>query len=142
MKIPTASFVLDNSVAMSWCFKDETNPYADAILQRLVNERAIVPPIWPLEVANVLLVAERRRRIRRSDGVRFLSLLAQLPISVDDMSTANAMTSLLTLGRETDLSSYDASYLDLAMRQGCPMATLDANLREAARDLGVPILEG
>lgn len=74
------NFVIDNSVVMSWCFKDEENQYADDVLDYLSNATAHVPSIWPLEVVNVLLVAERRKRLFESDSVRFISLLYQLPI--------------------------------------------------------------
>lgn len=77
------SFVVDNSVVMSWCFKDETNKYGDTVLERLTESTAIVPPIWPLELVNVLLVAERRNRLKQVDSVRFITLLLQLPIVVE-----------------------------------------------------------
>lgn len=118
-------FVVDNSIVMTWCFIDEANQYADAVLEHLTEAIAIVPSIWPLEVVNVLLVAERRQRLRELDSVRFLSLLSQLPIYVEQAWPESSMKDLLALGRAHDLSSYDASYLDLAMRQGLPMATLD-----------------
>ena len=76
-------FIVDNSVVMSWCFKDESNQYADAILDTLNKSTAVVPPIWPLEVVNVLLVAERRKRLSKADSVRFITLLTQLPITVE-----------------------------------------------------------
>ena len=65
-------FVLDTSVAMAWCFEDETNPYADAVLDSLIDNAALAPSIWPLEVGNVLLVAERRKRMSQPDSMRFL----------------------------------------------------------------------
>ena len=134
-------FVIDNSIVMTWCFIDEANQYADAVLEHLSEATAIVPPIWPLEVVNVLLVAERRQRLREPDSVRFLSLLSQLPICVDQAWPERSMKDLLALGRAHDLSSYDASYLDLAMRQGLPIATLDQDLLQAAKRLDVPTLE-
>lgn len=79
----TGTFVIDNSIVMSWCFKDETNQYADAVLNKLSESTAIVPSIWPLEVVNVLLVAERRKRLKQADSVRFITLLSQLPIEVE-----------------------------------------------------------
>ena len=133
-------FVIDNSIVMTWCFKDEMNPYADAVLDKLMESSALVPAIWPLEVVNVLLVAERRKRLRESDTVRFLSLLSQLPIHIEPAWPERSMKDLLALGRANDLSSYDASYLDLAMRQGLPIATLDQKLLEAANRIDVPIL--
>lgn len=133
-------FVIDNSIVMTWCFVDEANQYADAVLEHLAEAIAFVPTIWPLEVVNVLLAAERRQRLREVDSVRFLSLLSQLPIHVEQAWPDPSMTHLLALGRSNDLSSYDASYLDLAMRQGLPLATLDRKLLQAAQRMGVPIL--
>ena len=137
----TDTFVLDNSVVMSWCFKDETNQYADAVLDRLSEATAIVPSIWPLEVVNVLLVAERSKRLQQADSVRFITLLLQLPIEVEHEWPEKIMKDLLALGRAKNLSSYDASYLDLAMRKDCPIATLDKRIRDAAEDISVAVLE-
>ncbi len=135
----TEQFVVDNSVVMSWCFKDETNNYADTVLDRLTELVAVVPSIWPLEVVNVLLVAEQQKRLSESDSIRFLTLLSQLPIFVE-YERPEMMKELLALARSNNLSSYDASYLDLAMRKGIPMATLDNKLIEAAKRIDVPIL--
>ena len=135
------SFVVDNSVVMSWCFNDETNNYGDAVLDRLAESTAIVPPIWPLEVVNVLLVAERRNRLKQVDSVRFITLLSQLPIDVEHEGPERKMKDLLSLGRANNLSSYDAAYLDLAMRNDCPIATLDKKLIEAAKNVDVTILK-
>ena len=125
-------------MVMSWCFKDESSHYADMVLDKLMETTAIVPTIWPLEVVNVLLVAERKKRLSPSDSIRFLTLLYQLPISVKHEQAA-PMTELLALARTGNLSSYDASYLDMAMRNGCPIATLDKQLIEAAKKMDVPI---
>lgn len=133
------SFVIDNSVVMSWCFKDETNQYADAVLDHLLESTALVPSIWPLEVVNVLLVAERKKRLREADSVRFITLLSQLPIIVEYERTERIMKELLALARANNLSSYDAYYLDLSMRKGFPIATLDTQLIEAAKKTDVPI---
>jgi predicted nucleic acid-binding protein len=135
------SFVVDNSVVMSWCFNDEANKYGDAVLDRLAESTAIVPPIWPLEVVNVLLVAERRNRLKQVDSVRFITLLSQLPIVVEHEGPERKMKDLLSLGRANNLSSYDAAYLDLAMRNDCPIATLDKKLIEAAENVEVTILK-
>jgi predicted nucleic acid-binding protein len=132
-------FVVDTSVVMSWCFKDETNQYADAVLDKLAGAAAIVPSIWPLEVVNVLLAAERQKRLSESDSMRFLALLSQLPIVVE-YECPEMMKELLALARAYTLSSYDASYLYLAMRKGLPIATLDNKLIEAARRIEVAIL--
>lgn len=132
-------FVLDCSVGMTWCFGDETNPYSEAVLQDLADTGAVVPSIWLLEMANVLLVAERRKRISKAQSRRFVELLQALPIAVDDVSAARAWDGLLSLAREQQLSAYDAAYLELAMREGLPIATLDAALRKAAKRCGVAV---
>jgi predicted nucleic acid-binding protein len=131
-------FVVDTSVVMAWCFKDETSRYADAVLDTLNEAVAVVPSIWPLEVVNVLLAAERRQRISQSASIQFLGLLSQLPIVVD-YEGPEMMKDLLSQGRSSHLSSYDAAYLYLAMRKGLPLATLDTKLLEAARRVQVPV---
>ncbi len=134
-----SNFVVDNSVVISWLFRDEANNYADAVLNRLSMATAHVPSIWPLEVLNVLLTAERRKRISQADSARYLTLLGQLPIIVEYEPPQNIMTILMSLGRENNLTSYDASYLDLAMRNGYPIATLDKKLIEAAENVDVTV---
>ncbi|MBF8258810.1 MAG: PilT protein domain protein [Actinobacteria bacterium] len=134
-----SGFVLDCSVAMAWCFEDETNPYTEAVLQDLADTGAVVPSIWPLETVNVLLVAERRKRISKAQSRRFVELLQALPIAVDDVSAARVWDGVLSLAREQQLSAYDAAYLELAMREGLPIATLDAALRKAAKRCGVAV---
>jgi predicted nucleic acid-binding protein len=134
-------FVVDNSIVMTWCFEDEASPYADAVLDSLSEAIAVVPAIWPLEVVNVLLVAERHNRLRESDSVRFISMLSQLPIVVDRTWPERMMKDLMALGRANILSSYDAAYLELAMRQGLPIATLDRKLVEAIKRIDIPIFD-
>lgn len=133
-------FVLDCSVTMAWCFEDEADAYADAVLERLTSGTGLVPSLWPLEVANVLLVAERKRRLTEADSMRFLELLAQLPIAVTEMPGMTRAVAVLDLGRAHALPAYDAAYLDLAMREAVPLATRDAALRAAARKKGVSLL--
>ena len=135
-------FVIDNSVVMSWCFQDETNKYTDTVLDCLEQATAYVPAIWPLEVSNVLLVAERRKRLSQADSTRFISLLFDLPIIVEQESPERMLSEILALAREYKLSSYDASYLDLAMRKGLPIATTDKHIIAAARNSNVPIVTG
>jgi len=135
-------FVIDTSVVMSWCFKDETNRYADGILDLLEEATALAPSIWPLEVGNVLLVAERRKRLSGADSMRFITLLSELPIIVEQEPPERMIHGILTLAREHKLSSYDASYLDLAMRKGLSIATIDKNLVTAAKRSQVPIVMG
>lgn len=134
-------FVLDCSVAMAWCFEDESAGYADAVLGALEGAEALVPGLWSLEVANVLLVAERRGRISEAAAARFVELLRGLPISIDGEDAGRALGNVLSLARERSLSSYDAAYLDLAMREGLPLATLDQRLRESALRSGVQVFQ-
>lgn len=134
-------FILDTSVAMAWCFEDETNPYADAVLDSLIDNAALAPSIWPLEVGNVLLVAERRNRISQSDSMRFLELLSSLPIKIESFSEQRMFEAILNLARKQKISSYDASYLDLAMQTGLKLATLDQSLRKAAGLCGVALFQ-
>jgi predicted nucleic acid-binding protein len=132
-------FVLDCSVTMGWCFESEADAYARNVLDSLVRAAAIVPSLWPLEVANVLLVAERRRRIGRADSTRFLELIGQLPVTVARSTDLQEVPGLVALGRERGLSAYDAAYLHLALQEGLPLATRDRGLRTAARAAGVPV---
>jgi predicted nucleic acid-binding protein len=131
-------FVIDTSITMAWCFEDEAGAATEAVLDRLREDQAVVPPIWPLEVANVLLVAERRGRLSEAQASRFLELLVRLPIDVDDSPTDTS--GIVATGRRHMLSSYDASYLLLAERLGASLATLDQALAKAARKAGVQLL--
>jgi len=133
-------FVLDNSVVMAWCFEDEANDFTSAILESLVSNEALVPTIWPLEVANVLLVGERKGRSTEARTSRFVALLDALPIRVDAATSQHALSGILTLAREQRLSAYDAAYLDLAMREGVSLAAQDKALRRAAAACGVELL--
>ena len=135
-----ASFVLDNSVSMAWCFKDQGGDFVETVLDSLAKGEAFVPGIWPLEVANVLSRAERRKIIKRADSVRFIDLLNNLPIEVVQDSQ-RVFGEILDLSREHGLSSYDASYLDLAMRNGLPLVTLDEKLRKVAQRVGVVLFD-
>lgn len=133
-------FVLDNSVVMAWYFEDEANDFTSAILQSLASSEALVPTIWPLEVANVLLVGERKGRSTEARTSRFIALLDALPIRVDAATSQHALSGILTLAREQRLSAYDAAYLELAMREGVSLATQDQALRRAAETCGVGLL--
>ena len=131
---------MDASVAMAWCFEDEAIEATDIVLDRLRDDEAAVPAIWPLEVANVLLVAERRDRLSEAQASRFLELLTQLPIEVDE--APHDLAAIVAAGRRHELSSYDGSYLVLAERLGAPLATLDRRLAKAAERAGVELLIG
>jgi len=132
-------FVLDGSVTMAWFFADESNAYADAVLTELETARALVPSIWSLEVANTVLVGERRKRSTEAQAAAWLGILESLAIEVDGETTSHAWSETLALARSQNLSAYDAAYLELAMRRGLPIATLDGKLKNAALAVGVSI---
>lgn len=133
------SFVIDASVALSWAFEDEGDAYTDAVLEGLLDSEAFAPVIWPLEVGNALLVAERKGRLGRASSAQFLELLSGLPIVVDQEAPERVFRETLHLAREYGLSSYDASYLELAIRLNVPLATSDRVLQEAAERCGIPL---
>ena len=134
------SFVMDASVTMAWCFRDEGNEETEAVLRNLVSHSAVVPQLWVYEVSNVLSVGIQRKRVKVSEAKRFLSLLQQLPIEIDRFLPNS--TELVRLSGELKLSSYDAAYLELSMRRGLFLSTQDSSLREAARHLGIGLYRG
>lgn len=131
------SFVLDNSVALAWCFKDERTPLSIALLDRVTLEGAVAPQLWPLEALNVLLVAERRGRIDRETRLTLSAFLAELPITIDPETAERTWGATARLAEAHRLTAYDAAYLELAQRMGLPLATQDAELVAAARATGV-----
>ena len=131
------AFVLDASIAMTWAFPDGEDTAAMAALQRLDAETAIVSTVWWFEVRNVLVVNERRQRISEADTASFLHLLGTLDIGIDRSPDEAA---LLGLCRRHQLTIYDASYLELALRRAMPLATLDRKLAEAARREGASLI--
>jgi predicted nucleic acid-binding protein len=137
----TGAFVVDASVTMGFCFEDEASGYAEGVLRLLREGEARVPPIWEMEVANVLVQAERRGRLTPAETVRFLDLLGALPIEIQDEPVGRVLREIRALALDRDLSVYDACYLDLAMREALPLSTVDAELMRAARETGVVILE-
>ena len=134
-------FVLDASVALAWGLKDEATPYSVAVLASTERERAVVPAIWAPEVANVVLVSERRGRLTVVESVAYLRDLAEMTVDVDDAVPAATWGPVISLARAHGLSAYDASYLELALRRGLPLATQDNRLRAAAAQVGVPIFD-
>jgi predicted nucleic acid-binding protein len=131
--------VVDASVTMAWCFADEQSPFTDRVLESLAETRAVVPALWQLEVANVLLLAERRGRLSLADAEGFLRRLQALPIEVDTNGIEEVFGRVLALGRQYQLSAHDAAYLELALRLGGRLATQDVDLRAAAADAGVTL---
>lgn len=130
-------FVLDGSVTVAWFFEDEADAYAEAVEDALAGAGAVVPLLWRLEVANALLVGERRKRATEAKVAKFLALLGALPIAVDGETLVRAWAETLHLARAQHLSVYDAAYLELSQRRGLPLATLDGPLRAAAAAVGV-----
>lgn len=125
---------------MAWCFDDDATGYAVSVLKRLDSEDAITPSIWPLEVVNTLLVAERSKQFDQRRSAVFIRLLETLPVSVIEEQAADILHSVATLAREQVISSYDASYVRLALREGSPLATIDGGVRGACQRLGVTLL--
>lgn len=134
-------FILDASVALAWHFEDESSEYADRVLGRLQEDDAIVPALWPLEVANGLLAAERRGRLSAADVAQVHAILSDLPVTVHELTLEDALGPVVDLARAQSLSAYDAAYLDLAMREGLSLATQDHDLRRAAMRVGVALVE-
>ncbi len=134
-------FVLDNSVAMRWLLHDgspERLDYANHILALLEQPdgEALVPGIWALEAANVIVKAQAKGLVSEARGSAFIGLLEEMFITVDSSTAARALGDILQLARRFKLSSYDAAYLELALREGLPLATLDAALRAAMLQTG------
>ena len=135
------TFVLDSSLAMAFVFEDEGTPRTDRVLDSLGGgDEAVTPSLWRWEVGNALLMAERRKRITAADTNRHLAALQALPISADENAFQEAWTASLLLARAHELTLYDAAYLELAIRLGVPLGSLDTELRKAARAEGVNLL--
>jgi len=134
--------VVDASVALAWCFPDEASDYADAVLVALEGRTILVPTIWGLEIANAVLAGERGKRLRQPEIRRFTTLLEGLSLVQDVQPVCDHVSNVLPLAREYGLSAYDAAYLELAIRHGAPIATLDGKLRKAAQKAGIGIFAG
>ena len=135
-----SAFVIDASVALAWCFDDEATEATRTLLDRFEDERAEVPSLWHLELANALAMGERKGRITPARASEFIALIDGLPIVIDERTPNFALSSVLELSRRQQLSAYDASYLELAMRRGIPLATKDDDLARAANHMGVTLL--
>jgi predicted nucleic acid-binding protein len=134
------SFVLDNSVAMCWLLADGKPgdvAYAESVLDALRERQALVPSLWALEACNVIARGEAKGLLTEARSQAFIVLLERLNIVTDTATAAHAWSDTLHLARRYQLSAYDAAYLELALRTGCPLATLDADLNKAAHAAGV-----
>jgi predicted nucleic acid-binding protein len=137
-----SSFVLDASVALCWFYEDQATKFSERVMHRLGSgDDAIVSAIWPFEIANSLVVAERRRLTSAGRIEQFVLALRALPIVADSLGPERATSETLQLARKQRLSASDASYLDLAMRTMQPLATVDNALRQVARSVGVDLLD-
>ena len=135
------TFVLDASTALAWCLDDERHTSARQVLQRLAVDDAITPSVWPLEVANGLRSAERRGRLDERELPVIRQLLTALPIRTEELPLARALGDVLPLARALAISAYGASYVDIALRHGIPLATADERLARAATAAGAHLLE-
>lgn len=138
------SFVLDNSVAMCWLFNDGRAAdlsYALKVLDSLKATVAVVPGLWALEAANVVAKAEARGLATEARTRAFVAALLRLNIATDHATAGHALGETLNLARRYKLSAYDAAYLELALREGLPLATLDGDLAKAAKKAGVKRFE-
>jgi len=132
-----AGFILDSSLAAAWCFADEGTDYTNGVLNALSGSaEAIAPRLWAYEVRNCVLMGVRRKRIVPSEAKSFLEARGSLPIRLADPSSYNA---LFDLAQANGLTVYDAAYLDLALRERLPLASLDAALIRAARESGAGV---
>ena len=134
------TFVVDASVALAWCFEDEESVAAYRVLARLESDAAVAPPIWPLEVANGLRSAERRGRIDEREMPGLVRLFTTLPIEVEAVGLVRTLGDVLPMARSLGLSTYNAAYVDLALRRGLPLATADEYLAQAAEAAGVELV--
>jgi predicted nucleic acid-binding protein len=134
-------FILDGSVTLSWYFADEANAYADAVAVLFPQVEVFVPALWHLEIANALVVGERRKRGTEAQATKWLGYLASLPVVVDGETMTRAWADTLRLARAHQLTSHDAAYLELALRLGHPLATLDAPLKAACVSVGVAVFQ-
>lgn len=134
-------FILDCSVTMAWILRDEVmSEKADAILSLFEKKQAKVPVIWALEVANVLCLAERQKKITAFESAEFKDFLSKLPIHIDHDSTSRVFEGVYTLAKTEQLTTYDAAYLEMAMRENSPLATFDKALKNAAKKNGVLVI--
>jgi predicted nucleic acid-binding protein len=129
--------VLDCSAALAWILPGEATTATDTLLTDVVEQGATAPGLWPLETANVLWLSERQGRITFSERTQALRLLGELPIDIDEQTAAQAFRATSALAAAKDLTVYDACYLELALRRGLPLATLDRTLSKAASAAGV-----
>lgn len=131
--------VVDASTALAWCFPDETSEYADDVLLALEGYTILVPAVWNLELANAVLVGQRKKRLNQPEIEGFTTLMESLPVVEDTRTLNEVVHNVLPLARAHELSAYDAAYLELSLRHSAPLATLDGKLRKAAKETGTEL---
>ncbi|HJS84469.1 MAG TPA: type II toxin-antitoxin system VapC family toxin [Acetobacteraceae bacterium] len=137
------AFVLDASIALAAVLRGERKAeVASEILARIPDEGAFVPALWHLEVGNTVLVRRRRGHVSSTETEKILERLRALPVMLDCETPTRALDITFRLALSYTLSLYDASYLELALRRGLSLASLDRALRDAAAEMGVPLLPG
>lgn len=133
-------FILDASVTMAWCFEDGKTDCSEAALDALgEDDTALTPVLWTYEVLNVLARARKRKCLTQAQAAAFWNDLRKLPVEVDGGVDNDVAVEIMALAGQYGLTAYDAAYLELAMREGLPLATLDEDLRRAAEEAGVKI---
>jgi predicted nucleic acid-binding protein len=129
--------ILDCSAIAGWCFADEADSWAEKLLDKVVANGALVPAHWHLEVSNMMLQAEKRKRIESDDIKERLSLISRLQIIVDTATHGYAFSAIMQHAQKEKLTSYDAAYIELAIRKGLPLASKDSALKKACQHLGI-----
>lgn len=127
-------------MALAWCFQDQRSPLLKRVLDRIASSGAVAPQIWPLEILNGLLLAQRQQRIDGTQRQTLVTFLEGLPVSLDEETARRAWGSIYQIADLHGLTIYDASYLELALRSGLPLATLDRRLAQAASKAGLDVL--
>lgn len=132
-----SDFVVDNSVVLSWVLKDENSKKSQKILNNLTSSRGYVPSLWPYELANALFVAQKRDRIKEVDSAAFIKHLKKLPIFIEESEYDTITKDVLSLSREHNITVYDASYMELAIRKNIAMASFDKLIIRLCQKIGI-----
>ena len=133
-------WVVDSSIALAWALPDEVSKEADRFLSGISIKSILwVPALWWYEMANALLMAQRRKRLGEAEKIRLIELYGRLPVQTDMALDSDIVWRLHTLAMEYNLSAYDAAYLELAQRRGSGLATVDRLLRTAAQKAGIKV---
>ncbi|HQW80270.1 MAG: type II toxin-antitoxin system VapC family toxin [Rhodanobacteraceae bacterium] len=141
MSAARQALVLDASLALSWALPDEASAYCDDVLDKVAVSGAVVPGLWTHEMANGLLMAQRRGRLTTAQRMAFVEQLLHLAIEVEISNARSVLDGQVALAERYALTAYDAAYLDLALRRGFPLATQDKAMKVAARKAGVVLVE-